>query len=90
MLAGLGHDLNHSKTHKSLFNPKEGLGNAYYIQAKHEYALKYCNVGVLENMHSAYLLSLMRKKENDIFIDQNNQLVGSFFDFSRSDESSNE
>ena len=55
MLACLGHDLNH-----------KGVGNSYYISAKHEYALRYCNKSVLENMHAAMLIKLLRKPENDI------------------------
>jgi hypothetical protein len=49
-----------------LVNYLEGLGNAYYIAAHHEYALKYCNTSVLENMHAAYLINLLQKPENNI------------------------
>ena len=52
LFSAIGHDLCHP-----------GLNNSFLIATKHEVALKYNGVSVLENHHAAVLLEILKKSE---------------------------
>ena len=60
LLAGIGHDLCHP-----------GINNGYLIGTKHEIALRYNNVSVLENHHAASTLELLNSSALIEDCDQN-------------------
>jgi 3'5'-cyclic nucleotide phosphodiesterase len=62
LLSRLGHDLNHP-----------GVNNVFMINAKHDIASRYNNMGVLENYHAATLLEFLSNSPYDIGIDSSDR-----------------
>eukprot|EP00397_Hematodinium_sp_SG-2012_P038184 GEMP01041500.1.p1 GENE.GEMP01041500.1~~GEMP01041500.1.p1 ORF type:complete len:498 (+),score=116.07 GEMP01041500.1:132-1625(+) len=58
LISALTHDVGHP-----------GASNDYFVKAKHELAIRYNDIAVLENMHAALTFEIMRMPGNDILAD---------------------
>lgn len=58
MLSAFGHDLNHP-----------GVTNAFMINSRHNLAVRYNDISVLENYHAATLVQFLELSGCDIFAD---------------------
>jgi hypothetical protein len=60
-ICAVGHDLNHRNLYTA------GVNNAFMINSKHQLALRYNDISVLENHHAATLFQILGLEGCDIF-----------------------